>query len=55
MVGHGLPEALPSWEDLRRVKDIFIGREVEAYQVLPKESEYVNVHPFCLHLWVPLR
>jgi hypothetical protein len=42
---------LPSWEDLKLVKCLFIGIEKEAIQVLPAESEYVNVHPFCLHLW----
>jgi hypothetical protein len=45
---------LPSWEDIRRVKLLFIGRERTAYQVLPPESRYVNIHPFCLHLWTCL-
>lgn len=45
---------LPRWEDLRLVKNAFIGREVEAIQVLPKESEYVNLMPFCLHLWAKM-
>jgi hypothetical protein len=42
---------LPTWEDVREVKDLFIGRERRAIQVLPPESEYVNVHPRTLHLW----
>jgi len=42
---------LPDWKDLREVKDIFIGRERRALQVLPPESEYVNIHPRVLHLW----
>jgi hypothetical protein len=42
---------LPSWEDLRRVKDIFVGPNAVAYQVLPMQSEYVNINPFVLHLW----
>lgn len=42
---------LPSWYDLRRVKGQFIGQEKEAYQVLPFASKYVNIHPYCLHLW----
>jgi hypothetical protein len=45
------PSRLPSWEDLKTVKALFIGKEREAVQVLPKESEYVNMHPHCLHLW----
>jgi len=42
---------LPSWPDLREVKDIFVGLERTALQVLPKQSRYINLHPFVLHLW----
>jgi hypothetical protein len=45
------PDRLPRWSDLREVKDLFIGKEKKAVQVLPAESEYVNIHPYCLHLW----
>ena len=45
------PDRLPTWPELRDAKDLFIGREVEAVQILPPEKEYVNVHPYCLHLW----
>jgi hypothetical protein len=44
---------LPSWEDMKFVKDAFIGRDHEAIQVLPKDEDFVNLHPFCLHLWSP--
>lgn len=42
---------LPTWEELRFTKNLFLGRDVTALQVLPKEREYVNVHPYTLHLW----
>src|SRR5262245_15125362 len=42
---------LPDWEDLKRVKRDFIGRDVWAYQVLPGEREYVNQNPYVLHLF----
>jgi len=42
---------LPSWEDLRAVKDLFIGRERTAYQVLPRAEKYVNINPHVLHMW----
>ncbi len=42
---------LPTWEELRAAKNEFIGRERLAVQVLPPESEYVNCHPYVLHLW----
>ena len=44
-------DRLPSWDELREVKDIFIGRDELAVQVLPSETEYVNHHPYVLHLW----
>ncbi len=42
---------LPSWEDLRYVKDEFIGKDKKAMQVLPPQAEYVNIHDYVLHLW----
>lgn len=44
-------ERLPSWADLRFVKDVWIGRDRVALQVLPRHAEHVSIHPFCLHLW----
>lgn len=45
---------LPKWKELREVKDIFIGKNKRAIQVLPPEKEYVNIHNYCLHLWCNL-
>lgn len=45
---------LPSWEDLREVKAIFLGPTRKAIQILPPEAEYVNLHPYVLHLWACL-
>ncbi len=45
---------MPNWEDLSKVKKDFIGDDLEAYQVMAKASDHVNVHQFCLHLWAPL-
>ena len=42
---------LPSWNDLKEVKNIFIGRFKKAIQILPNEKNYVNIHPQCLHLF----
>jgi hypothetical protein len=32
---------------------MFIGRNHEAVQVFPRDEDFVNCHPFCLHLWSP--
>jgi hypothetical protein len=42
---------LPGWDDLREVKDLFVGPDKLAVQVLPPADQYVNAHRFCLHLW----
>lgn len=41
----------PSYEDLDRVRKLFIGEDRESVQVFPPKAEYVNFHAFTLHLW----
>lgn len=43
----------PSWDDMAMLKDIFFDPEEEAYQIMPRHSEYVNLKGNCLHLWRP--
>jgi hypothetical protein len=45
------PRWTPSYSDLCRVKELFIGADREAYQKFARQSEHVNLHPNCLHLW----
>jgi len=45
------PRRMPTWDELVEVKETLIGKEVEAYQVLPPRSRWVNQHPHCLHLF----
>lgn len=47
-------DRLPSWEDLRDVKNLFVGLDRRAIQILPPQAEYVNMHPNVLHLWAPV-
>lgn len=42
---------LPSWEDLKKIKDCFWDKEEDVIHWIPKESSFVNVHPNCMHLW----
>ena len=42
---------IPTWEEMKAIKDIFFFDEEECYQVFPKKSEYVNLHPYCMHIW----
>lgn len=45
------PTRLPKWRELVEVKELFLGLERYAYQVVPPRSRYVNIHPFVLHLF----
>lgn len=41
----------PTWEEMCEVKNMFFHPEEVCVQYHPAESEYVNNHPYCLHLW----
>lgn len=43
----------PTWEEMCRVKEMFFLPEEAAIEYHPAKSEYVNLHPYCLHLWRP--
>jgi hypothetical protein len=44
----------PSYFDMKRIKDLFVGRNRKAVQVFPPDSEHYNYHTHCLHLWACL-
>lgn len=48
------PKRLPTWDELVDAKEKFLGVESKAIQVLAPRSEWVNIHPHCLHLFVCL-
>lgn len=48
------PNRLPTWDEMKKVKDEFLGEDTEAFHIIPKKKDFVNVHRFCLHMWSPL-
>jgi hypothetical protein len=46
------PSRLPTWAELVDAKEVFLGRETTAVQVIPPRSKYINLHNFCLHLYM---
>lgn len=52
-VSVSLPNRCPTWEEMCFIKDVFWGPEETVIQYHPPRSEYVNNHPYCLHLWKP--
>ena len=47
-------DRLPSWVELVKIRDEFLGEMKEAYHVIPSKDDYVNVHRYCLHIWSPM-
>src|SRR6266498_2193560 len=45
---------LPSWDELVRCKEWFLGTDSRALQIVPPRREWVNINPNVLHLWVCL-
>jgi hypothetical protein len=52
-VSVSLPTRCPTWEEMCFIKDLFFEPHEVVMQLHPAKSEYVNHHPFCLHLWRP--
>lgn len=52
-VSVSLPNRCPTWDEMCFVKDAFWNLDECVTQFHPPRSEYVNMHPFCLHLWRP--
>lgn len=41
----------PTWEEMCQVKEMFWSPEDCVIQFHPPRTDYVNNHPYCLHLW----
>ena len=41
----------PSWDEMSEIKRLFFHPDEVCVQIHPLESEYVNMHPHCLHIW----
>lgn len=46
-------ERTPTWQEMCFIKSVFWNDHEAVMQLHPPISEYVNNHPFCLHLWRP--
>lgn len=43
----------PTWEEMCYIKSLFWDDETPVMQLHAPRSEWVNMHPYCLHLWHP--
>lgn len=55
-VSVSLPGAMrcPTWEEMCYIKDLCWNDNETVIQYHPAKSDYVNFHPFVLHLWRPI-
>lgn len=52
-VSVSLKNRCPTWEEMCFVKNLFWREDECVIQFHPPKADYVNNHPFCLHLWKP--
>ena len=44
----------PTWEEMCKAKDVFFYPYEICVEYHPAEKDYVNFHPYCLHIWRPV-
>ena len=54
-VSVSLDNRCPNWKEMCFIKDLFWDDEYIVVQYHPPKSQYVNYHPYCLHLWKPIK
>lgn len=42
-----------TWDEMCQVKDIFFHEDECVLQYHPTKKDYINIHPYVLHLWRP--
>jgi hypothetical protein len=50
-VSVSLSDRCPTWEEMHWTKQQFWLPEECVFQLHPPESEYINFHPYALHMW----
>lgn len=52
-VSVSLEKRTPTWDEMCFIKKQFFDDEDMCIQFHPKQSQYVNAHEHCLHIWQP--
>ena len=45
------PKRLPTWSEVKLVRERFFPDDIDVMMVLPRASDYVNEHKFCFQLY----
>lgn len=49
-----MPTRCPSWEQMCVMKELFWKDDEVCMELHPAKKDYVNNHPYCLHIWRPI-
>ena len=49
----GSVKKCPSYQEMMMIKEKLFSEEDVVFQLHPREEDYINTHPYCLHLWKP--
>jgi len=52
-VSVSLKNRCPTWEEMCTIKDMFFNPNECCIEYHPAKKDYVNLHPYCLHIWKP--
>jgi hypothetical protein len=44
-------DRLPTYEELKKARYKYTPNRLSMAQIFPPREEFVNLHPYCLHLW----
>lgn len=45
------PTRYPTWDEIADARYALLPDSLEVAMLLPPRAHYVNLHPYCLHLW----
>lgn len=54
-VSVSLKHRCPTWEEMDWIKRLFWEPQDAVLQFHPAESNHISIHPYCLHMWRPLK
>ena len=49
-----MPNRCPSWDQMCEIKKAFWKDDEICFQLHPAKKDYINNHPYCLHIWRPI-
>jgi hypothetical protein len=52
-VSVSLPNRCPTWEEMDHIRRLFFRDDETVMQLHVPNTDHVNTHRFCLHLWRP--